>query len=324
MHQLHKPTYHFSAPEGDCMPFDPNGCIYWKGKFHLFYIFQDLVEGIKKHCWGHASSANLIHWDFHPPALSPTVDSPEKGIFSGCAFLNRDGQPVLAYYGIGSGICLAFAQDDELNNWTKSPDNPVIPEPKRGDRLFDVYKVFDPHIWLEDDVYHAILGGKVKPHDQRDTAYLFTSTDLIHWDYQRPFYNPNSLWTEDMEDCACPDFFRIDETHVLMCISHSHGTRFYLGDYRNGTFVTKSHHRLNFPGGSCFASESLSDQMGRRIVWAWVLSQLPTTSDGCSIMTMPRVLSMDTSKTLTVERTTSKKTSKTRQLLYRQRDTNAP
>src|SRR5688572_30569940 len=31
----HRPIYHFVAPEGHAMPFDPNGAIYWKGKYHL-------------------------------------------------------------------------------------------------------------------------------------------------------------------------------------------------------------------------------------------------------------------------------------------------
>ena len=37
----HAPLHHFIAPEGNCMPFDPNGAVFWKGKYHLFYIFQD-------------------------------------------------------------------------------------------------------------------------------------------------------------------------------------------------------------------------------------------------------------------------------------------
>ncbi len=37
----HRPGYHFVTPEGRCMPFDPNGAIFWKGRYHLFYIFQD-------------------------------------------------------------------------------------------------------------------------------------------------------------------------------------------------------------------------------------------------------------------------------------------
>ena len=40
-----RPGYHFANPEGVAMPFDPNGAIYWKGRYHLFYIFQDSRSG---------------------------------------------------------------------------------------------------------------------------------------------------------------------------------------------------------------------------------------------------------------------------------------
>ena len=52
----HRPTYHFVNPEGRGMPFDPNGAIFWNGRYHLFYIFQDhRGDG-----WGHASSRDLL------------------------------------------------------------------------------------------------------------------------------------------------------------------------------------------------------------------------------------------------------------------------
>ena len=41
-----RPGYHFVAPEGVAMPFDPNGAIYWKGRYHLFYIFK--ISGLEK------------------------------------------------------------------------------------------------------------------------------------------------------------------------------------------------------------------------------------------------------------------------------------
>ena len=37
----HRPGYHFVIPEGTGMPFDPNGAIFWNGRYHMFYIFQD-------------------------------------------------------------------------------------------------------------------------------------------------------------------------------------------------------------------------------------------------------------------------------------------
>ncbi|MHC4131922.1 MAG: hypothetical protein ACYSR3_08035, partial [Planctomycetota bacterium] len=54
----HRPTYHFVSFEGRCMPFDPNGAIFWKGRYHLFFIFQDE----RGHNWGHVSSTDLVHW----------------------------------------------------------------------------------------------------------------------------------------------------------------------------------------------------------------------------------------------------------------------
>ncbi len=49
----YRPEYHFVTPEGLCGPFDPNGALYWKGRYHLMYIFQNE----KGHCWGHVSSS---------------------------------------------------------------------------------------------------------------------------------------------------------------------------------------------------------------------------------------------------------------------------
>ncbi|MBT3346745.1 MAG: glycoside hydrolase family 32 protein [Gemmatimonadetes bacterium] len=302
----HAPLFHFIAPEGPAVPFDPNGAIWWKGRYHLFYIFQDPDLPHGGHCWGHASSADLLQWTYHPTALAPAPGDPDTGIFSGGAFIDKTGVPTIIYHGVGAGTCLARALDDELIEWEKYPENPVIPETREGAEGFGVYNVFDPHCWLEGDTYYAILGGKVKPHDLRDTAYLFTSQDLISWRYERPFYHPHPHWTGEEEDCACPDFFYLPGStagsvnpdqgrHCLVCISHPRGARYYLGDWRDGTFIPESHTRMNWPGGGCFAPETLLDGDGRRIFWAWAIEARPWFLDGkqaLGVMTMPRVLSL--------------------------------
>jgi len=200
------------------------------------------------------------------------------------------------YYGIDAGICIATPEDNDLIEWRKSPHNPVIPVPRKGDPGWGVYRVFDPHTWVEGDTVYAICGGKVKPYDLYDTAYLFRSKDLVNWEYLRPFYNPNPHWTGGDEDCACPDFFKIGNRYALVCISHSRGARYYLGRYQEGTFIPEEHHRMNWPGGSCFAPESLLDDRGRHIFWAWVIDQRKgkgIVTDELGVMTMPRVLSLD-------------------------------
>ncbi|MFH1918728.1 MAG: glycoside hydrolase family 32 protein, partial [Planctomycetota bacterium] len=120
--------YHFVSPAGVCHPFDPNGAIFWKGRYHLMYIFQNE----KGHCWGHVSSTDLLHWRHHPPALEPGEG--DMGIFSGGASLDKNGVPTITYWGLGNprGICIATSTDDLIETWTKSPHNPVIRETAPG------------------------------------------------------------------------------------------------------------------------------------------------------------------------------------------------
>ncbi len=288
--QRYRPAYHFSCPEGNAFPFDPNGALFWKGRYHLFYIYDDHGP-----CWGHVSSADLVRWKRHPVALAPRAGDPERGIFSGNAFINHRGVPTIIYHGLGSGTCIATSDDDELEVWHKSAHNPVIPEAtKEGDPGWGVYNVFDPHAWVEGDTTYVILGGKVKPDDKSDTTYLFRSTDLVEWEFLRQFYSPDPQWTGEEEDCACPDFFELGGRHVLMCISHARGERYYLGRCENDAFIPEEHHRINHPGGSCFASESLLDARGRRLSWAWVLGQCSAGKfpHELGVMTIPRVLSL--------------------------------
>jgi beta-fructofuranosidase len=87
----HRPTYHFVVPEDYAKPADPNGAMWWNGRYHLGYIYQD--NGV--HFWGHVSSRDLLHWRHHQPWLFPTTDSPEEGIFSGNGFINKQGEATL-------------------------------------------------------------------------------------------------------------------------------------------------------------------------------------------------------------------------------------
>ena len=143
------PTYHFTSPTGeDCHPFDPNGAIFHRGRYHLGYIYQ--AGG--RHSWGHVSSADLLRWCQHPPLLAP---GPEGGIFSGNAFHDRRGRVVLAYHGLGdaatgypAGNCLAVARDDDLDAFAKLAANPVMRDPG-----------WDPHVWLDGDTCYAISGS---------------------------------------------------------------------------------------------------------------------------------------------------------------------
>ena len=148
-----RPAYHFVVPEGIAIPFDPNGAIYWKGRYHLFYIFQDTQLGKRSDHWGHMSSTDLFHWRHHPTGLL-------EGMYSGNCFINEDGVPTICYHQVGQGNAMAVALDDDLNEWKKLDSNPITPKTREGDEHHEKYRSWDPHGWLEGDTYYAIFGGK--------------------------------------------------------------------------------------------------------------------------------------------------------------------
>ncbi len=83
---------HFS-PEAKWMN-DPNGMVYHKGTYHLFYQYypEDIVWGPMH--WGHAVSKDMVHWEELPIALYPDslglIFSGSAVPFSGLTLVNDD------------------------------------------------------------------------------------------------------------------------------------------------------------------------------------------------------------------------------------------
>ena len=243
MDDRHRPKYHFTAAENICYPFDPQGCVYWKGRYHLFYACQLDDVGL----WGHASSADLLHWQDHPIPLGIAPEDPEEQVYAGGSLINKEGVPTMIYHGVNSGTCIATSTDDELVHWEKHPANPVIPLPNESDPGYGVYHVWDTCGWVDGDMHYSLSGNKphTPPETDGDVAFLFKSRDLVHWEYVHPFYASDRRWTGADEDCSCPDFFPPGDKHVLMFLSHNKGTQYYIGRYEGEKFYPERHGRLN-------------------------------------------------------------------------------
>jgi beta-fructofuranosidase len=77
---------------------DPNGFIHFQGRFHLFYQWNPLGCQHNHKCWGHWSSADLLHWQHEPIALMPEEEYDRSGCYSGSAVDNQ-GALTLCYTG---------------------------------------------------------------------------------------------------------------------------------------------------------------------------------------------------------------------------------
>jgi len=298
----HRPAFHFTFPEDDGRPGDPNGAFYANGRFHLMYLYNHADLGF---VWGHASSKDLLHWRHHPYAIGPGEG--DEGCFSGGAFLDRDGRAIISYWGLWAkrGICLAFSTDEHYERWTKSPANPVIPSTEMGlTETIDkagkpvIYGAADPsQVWVKGGRYYMLTGNlavlnkigradDAPPEQQGDRLYLFVSDDLKKWEYLHPFYESRREWTDRSEDDMCPSFLPLpsgpnggkpSDKHLMLFIAHNKGCQYYIGTYdtANDKFLPDKHGRMSWVDNAYFAPEALMDDKGRQIMWAWIFDDRP-------------------------------------------------
>src|SRR5882724_11352124 len=79
-----RPLFHFTPPRNFMN--DPNGLVYYRGEYHLFYQHNPFGEQWGHMSWGHAVSKDMVRWQHLPVAL------PEENgimIFSGSAVVDR-------------------------------------------------------------------------------------------------------------------------------------------------------------------------------------------------------------------------------------------
>ncbi len=288
----YRPRYHFLAPANWMN--DPNGAIYWKGKYHLFYQHNPYAAawGLGQIHWGHAVSEDLVHWLDLPIALAPDPDGPDRDACASGAAFDHNGTPTIIYHGLdkhgdSGGNCIVTG-DDDLIRWQKHPNNPVIPIHKPEDE----YYVFDPCAWKEGDTYYSLSGKYSKRGG--DTAFLFQSKDLVQWQYVGEFYEPGAE-----NDCAVPNFFPLGDRHMLLFASHKRGAQYYLGTYADHKFYPQEHGRMAYGGfirANFCAGITLCDGAGRRIMFGWIdegrTEEAQVAAGWAGIISIPRVLSL--------------------------------
>jgi len=247
----YRDQYHYSVKEG--WDNDPNGLVYFNGKYHLFYQFYDDIVWGPMH-WAHATSKDLLHWEEEPIALYPDANG---AMFSGSIvadvnntsglFGNGKGGLVafIAVDGNGQRIKVAYSKDEGIH-WNKI-DNIALDWTE--DPLQSVH-FRDPKVFRwEGKWFMAIAGGPFR---------LYSSDNLLDWDLE--YTNPD-VYTE------CPDLYPVKASDgkikwVLVGSKEFPGRkRFYkVGDFKkvNGkwNFIMDKDYEGEIEGSTTFGKDS--------------------------------------------------------------------
>lgn len=277
---------------------DPNRLIQWNGTYHLFNQHNPNGPYHGTIHWGHAVSADLLHWDHLPIALAPTPDLPDAArCYSGCAV--DHGEPPYR-----ETQCVATSSD-ELRTWQRSAHNAVIVNPPAGMELLGFR---DPSVWGEVGAWWRVLGSGVE--GSGGMVALYTSPDLVHWEYEgplvaRPSGMSDPLWTGQIWEC--PQFSPLGDRHVLIVSIWDAGlsqhTVYLIGRYADQAFTPHTVHKFDL-GGDYYAPATLLDDQGRRLVWGWSWEARRAAAQQAAgwagVMALPRVLTLRSDDSLAV------------------------
>jgi fructan beta-fructosidase len=248
-----RPGYHFTAQRNWIN--DPNGLVWFDGEYHLFYQYNPFGDQWGHMSWGHAVSADLMHWQELPVAIpederasifsgSVVVDTHNTSGFgtpigAGTGFLQQQPPLVAIYTGClrrpegGQAQELAYS-NDRGRTWTKYAHNPVLDLGLKDFR--------DPKVFWHTPTARWVMVVSVPDAHQLS---FYASADLKSWALLSHF----SVQAEGQGIWECPDLFEmpvIGETSTVWVLkvdvfeghpSQGSGARLFFGQFDGVQFT---------------------------------------------------------------------------------------
>uniref|UniRef100_A0ACD5XX68 Uncharacterized protein n=1 Tax=Avena sativa TaxID=4498 RepID=A0ACD5XX68_AVESA len=311
MLQWQRTGFHFQ-PEKNWMN-DPNGPVYYRGWYHLFYQYNPEGAVWGNIAWGHAVSRDLVHWRHLPLAMVPDQWYDINGVWTGSATVFPDGSLNMLYTGSTNASvqvqCLALPEDPNdslLRNWTKHEANPILlPPPGIGDKDFR-----DPTTaWFDesDGTWRTVIGSKDN-NGHAGIAMVYKTKDFISYELI-----PGLLHRVDGTGMwECIDFYPVsgkngsEELYVIKESSDDDRHDWYaLGRYdaKANTFTPIDTENdlgigLRYDWGKFYASKTFYDPAKeRRVLWSWIgetdSERADVAKGWASLMSIPRTVELD-------------------------------
>jgi fructan beta-fructosidase len=255
--ETYRPQFHFT-PQKNWMN-DPNGLVYYKGEYHLFYQYNPSGNSWGDMSWGHAVSKDLVHWEELPLALSHDA---EEMVFSGSAvvdwnnttgFGTKKNPPMVAIYtsayknGGKQAQSLAYSTD-RGRTWTKYQGNPVIDIASKDFR--------DPKVqWYAPTKSWLMTVSLSEEHK----VQFYSSKNLKDWSLLSEF-GPAGATGGEWE---CPDLFPLavdgDKKNIKWVlvvninpggIAGGSGSQHFIGDFDGKKFTAEDKGTYTPPTGT--------------------------------------------------------------------------
>lgn len=254
-----RPCIHFTPASGWIN--DPNGLIYHKGIYHLYYQYNPFHVEWGNMSWGHAVSTDLLHWKHCDAVLFPD----EEGvIYSGSAIENEHSllglpEDALLYFYTSAGNVtewnrhqpyvqkLAYSSDYGYTLRKLQTAVSEICAENRDPKVFwhKISKAYIMCLWLE----------------KNDFAIL-RSTDLEHWEMSQRL----TL----QEGFECPNLFELyAEDGTSQWIFWTADGYYFQGRFDGWRFESDGVRREAYCGGNLYAAQIFSGIEDRVIMVPW-------------------------------------------------------
>ncbi|ACB94959.1 glycoside hydrolase family 32 protein [Beijerinckia indica] len=263
-----RPQFHYT-PAKNWMN-DPNGLVYYGGKYHLFYQYNPNGMTWGDMSWGHAVSTDTVHWTEMPIALNVEKYAPgqvTQMFWSGSAVVDSNNTsglgtttnpPMVAIYTSYYPQALTLANGtsvqagtqaqsiayslDQGTTWTQYSGDPIIQLPPSPYQ--DQFQNFrDPKVfWYAPEKKWVMVAALAALHK----VVLYSSKDLKQWTFMSEFGPAN----ESIGAWECPDLFPLpvdgntsNIKWVLVVninpgsITAGSGAQYFLGQFDDTQFV---------------------------------------------------------------------------------------
>lgn len=257
--------FHFSPKRG--WNNDPNGLVYYKGEYHLFFQHNPYGRQWGNMHWGHAVSRDLVHWKELNIALYPDLTGP---MFSGGAVVDTknssglgtaENLPMVLFFTGAKTWEQGLAWSTDGRNFNKL-DHPLVPMITEGNR--------DPKVVWHEPSQKWVMVFYVEREGGQHTMQFLTSSDLKNWTKTSIAKGGKG---DDRYLFECPEFFELPvegspgETKWILTGANS---EYAIGTFDGATFYPETGRLNGQLGRDFYAAQTFSNEPhGRRIEIGW-------------------------------------------------------